>query len=201
MKLASGWHVPDFVTGPGSYLARARDTERAIRHCALFGSVVQAGGHIGAVPGYLSSRFRTVYTFEPQGENFDCLTHNLAGRRNIFAARGVLADANHCRALDESTTNSGKHRATDAPGAVPSYRVDDLNLPDCSAIFLDVEGYEIPALAGARNTIRRYAPVIMAEENKRCGLFGYKIGDLGDFLAAMGYREVDAVGEDKVFKK
>ena len=44
-----------------------------------------------------------------------------------------------------------------------NYCIDDLNLTECDLIMLDVEGYELHALNGAIETIKKYGPVICIE--------------------------------------
>ena len=46
---------------------------------------------------------------------------------------------------------------------MPTVIIDELDLPSCGLIQLDVEGYEYFALLGARRTIEKYHPVIMVE--------------------------------------
>ena len=51
-------------------------------------------------------------------------------------------------------------------GAIPTLRVDDLGLKVCDLLYLDIEGYELFALRGSAETIRRCRPVIACEVNK-----------------------------------
>jgi hypothetical protein len=53
----------------------------------------------------------------------------------------------------------------DPRGTFPVHQVtiDSLDLRECDAIFLDVEGYEVSALRGASETIARTRPVLMVE--------------------------------------
>ena len=48
-------------------------------------------------------------------------------------------------------------------GNIPTLLIDDLNLTECDLIMLDVEGYELHALNGAIETIKKYGPVICVE--------------------------------------
>lgn len=200
MKVVAGWHCPDLLSGPGNYLNKNGDAELALEHLKGARTAIQAGGHIGTWPVMLASRFERVLTWEPEAENFACLVRNLAerGHSNVFPARGILGLKRRPHGLRKSPKSTGQHRVGQGD-PVPCYRIDDLGLADVDAIFLDVEGFEVPALQGAEATIARCRPVIMAEENRRALDHGYRIGDLARLLEPWGYRKVAAVNEDLVF--
>lgn len=46
-------------------------------------------------------------------------------------------------------------------------RIDDLGLPACRLIKIDVEGMETDVLQGAAETIRRHRPILFVENNRR----------------------------------
>lgn len=200
MKFVAGWACPDLLSGPGTYLRFNKDADMALEHVTGLASCVQAGGHIGTWPVMLAEKFERVFTFEPDFENFEALNRNLSDRKldNVFPARGVLGHKRELVGVRKSEKSTGQHRVGRGR-LVPTFRIDDLGLTDCDAIFLDVEGYEIPAVRGAEETIRRCRPVIMCEENVRCETHGYKIGDLEVLLRGFDYRKVGAVNADLIF--
>jgi hypothetical protein len=48
-------------------------------------------------------------------------------------------------------------------GSCPTYKIDDLSLPICDLIHLDIEGYEYYALQVGIETITTCKPVIVIE--------------------------------------
>jgi len=200
MKIVAGWHCPDLLTGPGNYLRKNGDAALALSLATSRRTAIQAGGHIGTWPVMLAGEFSTVMTFEPDFENFSALAANLAERTsgNVFPARGILGNKRRPHGLRRSPKSTGQHRVGDGE-PVPCFRIDEMGLDTVDAIFLDVEGFEIPALLGATETIKRSRPVIMAEENKRALDQGFRIGDLDKVLAGFGYTRAGAVGEDLIF--
>jgi len=207
MKIVAGWHCPEILGAAGKYLRRAQeDAPRAFDLCAARRVAIQAGGHVGTWPAFLSGVFETVYTFEPVAENFACLTKNILdhGRGGeIFAARGALGDKRGPLSMVLHGKCAGQHRARypkdSGLGAVPVYRIDDLSLPVVDAIFLDVEGFEIFAIRGALKTLEDCRPVVMAENNRRAADHGFGPGDMAALMKSAGYVIVDEVGEDLIF--
>lgn len=199
MKVVSGWHCPDLLTGPGNYLRKNVDAELALALITGARTAIQAGGHIGTWPVYLAPRFERVITFEPEDENFASLVKNLAERApSTIAYQGILAAKPGEYSLRISPKSTGQHQVGKGK-PVRAFVIDELGLADVDAIFLDVEGFEVAALQGASETIRRSRPVIMAEENKRALDHGYRLGDVERLLRPFGYRKVAAVNEDLVF--
>lgn len=198
MILRGEWWCPDVMTGPAAYLRRAKDLEAYLPRIPRKRACVQAGGHIGVYPKVLSSLFERVYTFEPEHENFGCLVRN-APAANVYPMRAALSDRHGGVDLIRSKGSGGHQTGEDCRGPIPCLRIDDLELSDCDALFLDVEGFEIPVIRGAMRTIKTCGPVIVAEENKKMHRRGFVAGDLQRLLAPLGYALVDRVGEDIVF--
>lgn len=194
-------NVAKYEKKPGDfhtlYAAHAPDMELMTKHVKKFDVVVQAGGHCGSWPRWLATRFATVYTFEPDLENFICLMQN-ANMPNVFAMRAMLGEHHGPATLIRTDKNTGGHHGSPKVGTVPVFRIDDLALPHCDAIVLDVEGMELPALRGAQETIAKYKPVVMLENRDhgtRYG-WGYKYEDIKAFLS--GYKQVEQVAHDVV---
>jgi FkbM family methyltransferase len=196
MKLSGDYWVPELMTGPGAYLRRSLELQQHFARLSRRRSCVQAGGHIGIWPRVLSGVFAHVYTFEPEAENFACLTRN-APAGNVYAARGFLGDRHGGHALEHHGSSTGGHQVG-ASGPIPTWMVDDLALKDCDAMFIDVEGFEAWVIMGAMKTIARCRPLLVLEENKQMLRRGRVYGDLERMLAPAGYRLLARVGEDVV---
>jgi FkbM family methyltransferase len=55
---------------------------------------------------------------------------------------------------------------TDNTVLVPKMTLDEFNLPRVDFIKIDIEGMEMEALAGARETIKKYRPILLIEKIK-----------------------------------
>lgn len=165
--------------------------ETVYPHCQGFDVAVQAGGNCGVWPYHLSLKFRYVYTFEPDPVNFRCLCANAPGE-NIFKFNAALGCAHETIDLVRNPVNIGAHYVG-GPGPIPTMRVDDLSLPACDLIYLDIEGYELRAIRGARETILAHKPVVAIEEAKGCpDRYGSTIGDAERFVIEhFGYKVVE----------
>lgn len=153
---------------------------------------VQAGGCQGVYPRLLSKRFKHVYTFEPDPLNFHVLVNNCQFD-NIHKFNAALGESHEFVRIDRegSMTNVGMHRtAPDEQGWIPTLRIDDLNLPSCGLIALDMESAEFPTLKGATETIQRFHPVITCEMPK---------DEIRQWLTGHGYREIAQSVSDTVF--
>lgn len=158
---------------------------------------VQAGGNWGYWPAKMAGIFGTVYTFEPEHTNFTALAANLAGMPNVIRIEAALGAGAGPVGILKFPGKSG-HSRVDGEGYVPRLRLDDLVLPVCDLIYLDIEGYEYPAIVGAQSTIKRCRPVIAFEEKGHSERMGYDVGSSEAYLKVLGYRVVKKVAHDLV---
>jgi FkbM family methyltransferase len=159
--------------------------------------MVQAGGNCGQYVRQFSQRFVTVYTFEPDPLNFLCLTLNCGD--NVIKLQACLGN-------DKKFVNI--HRDDDAgaihvsgQGNIPTMRIDDMNLPACDLIQLDIEGYELFALQGAQRTIEQYHPLLMLEWcNDWAERYDTNKEMFDKFLNDLGYSQVLSHKSDIIYK-
>lgn len=165
---------------------------------------VQAGGNLGIFPKYLARDFETVYTFEPDPELFASLCYN-ARERNIVKLQAAVGVARapvrvECSRRDDSgrAVHEGlTHIAGE--GTLPSLQIDDLGLPVCDLIYLDVEGWELFALQGAVETIGRCRPVIGVEINRNIEFAGSTAEQLRTFIGSLGYAHRLTMHSDEIY--
>ena len=150
---------------------------------------VQAGGNVGVYPLALAKVFERVITFEPDGDNLNCLIEN-ANLSNIMILWVALgAEEGTCGILRIDTDNCGSHKTL--PGdAIPVRTIDSLDLDQCDLIWLDIEGAEADAIKGALATIEKFSPIIVLEEK-----------GLGPKADLPGYCRVMRIGNDTVYRR
>ena len=154
-----------------------RKGDKIISLCKEKNVVVQAGGNIGIFPYYLAEHFNQVITFEPIPKNYKCLVENTKNINNIEPFEYGLGNNTHSVAVErESQGNCGAIRLQPlCTGKLAVRALDSLFLVNLDLLWLDVEGYEVKALLGAKDHIEKFKPVIVLENN---GLIHEFPGDL-----------------------
>lgn len=152
---------------------------------------VQAGGNAGLWPAELAKHFEHIYTAEPDPLSFRCLVANNP-RPNItflnaaFGYDRSLVDVD--RWLGPANPGANRIAVAHLRPRVPTIRIDDLALPECNLIQLDVEGYEIHALRGAVETIHKCRPVIVVELRNHGERYGASDDTVRQWIVGRGYQ-------------
>jgi len=139
--------------------------------------VVDAGANIGAHTvefARLVGPKGTVYAFEPQRLVFQTLCANLAINQltNVFARQVAVGNISGTIKVPDFHPGKIANFGGVALGAyekgedVPLIRLDDLELPQCNFIKVDIEGMEVDFLLGAEKTIRTHRPILFVENDR-----------------------------------
>ena len=176
---------------------------RFVRRMLSPGSiVVDVGANIGfysLICSKLIGEAGRVYAFEPATAAADQLVRNirLNGAQNITLIRSALGS--HCGTaamLSASGTNTGKTQIAASFGAgsqqVPITTldsfVDQRELTSLDFLKVDIEGFEMEFLTGAKHSIGRFRPVILIELNpKALGSYGITPDAVIDTLKSASY--------------
>jgi FkbM family methyltransferase len=146
---------------------------------------IQAGGAIGMYPRLLAQKFKLVYTFEPHPVSFHCLNINCSRVDHILKYQAVLGNKNDIVPIACDPVNYGQTQVDEfGPHLpfIPMFTIDSFKFKyPVDLIALDVEGYEYQALLGAKKTIKKFHPTIIAENSDddrfKELLTGYKLVD------------------------
>jgi FkbM family methyltransferase len=201
-----GWYWPSNDTDARYVITRDCEPDIAalLEHIPGRRLIVQAGGNVGLYPVALAKHFDRVVTAEPDPTNWACLWRNLLAHdpdRKVDARNAAFGpEPGACKMHVVKESNCGAHRIQEGSGVL-MLTIDSFALLECDAIWLDVEGFELPALQGAEWTIELFSPVIAIEDKGLNEAFGIEAGAVQRWLADRGYSEVARIGRDKVYKK
>jgi len=157
-----------------------KDIEQAARFARGNALALDVGAHRGVVTTALLRDFKRVVAIEPSD-----LAEQIQGATVIRAC--VSNQAGKC-GMAHGKHNTGQRHVA-AGDDYDVITIDSLGLaPDF--IKLDVEGMEYFALLGAADTIRKYEPVIMFEENGLNRRYGVADGECGRLLESWGAARV-----------
>ena len=138
------------------------------------GDMIHAGTFYGdMLPSFSKKCAGTVYAFEPVLENYVlaklCLERNALSNVALFnSALGETIGAAFIDFEDAQGTHRGGSSTISAAGQPTTIvTIDSLGLGHLSILQLDVEGFELNALKGARETILNNSPTILVEDNNR----------------------------------
>ena len=151
-------------------------------------NIIHAGGNVGKYALSYAEYFDAVYVAEPESINYACLEKNCAPIDNIKYFNVAFGDVNStCSIKTADISNCGLYKINNMDGAINMVTIDQLNISDVSVIHLDIEGFELPALKGAVETIKINKPLIAVEANDKSDEYGYGIQQIREFLHSLGY--------------
>lgn len=150
--------------------------------------VYDVGGNIGYHTVAFAHKAKHVYSFEPNLKNYKLLELNTKDLNNVSLIKAAVSDTKGKSYISDyeldDLGNYGECMMNETVGQpCVTVRLDDLNLPDPHVIKIDVEGHELRVFNGAKETIRKYTPVIFYE-----AMHGSGFDQIYDFLhTELGY--------------
>lgn len=194
-----GWSSYDVskLNGMESFAPEGEWGKEVISHFSPGKVLVDVGANIGAYAIRAAKQGMSVYAFEPSPANRAFLRRNFdlnpGVERNITVVEDALGDADATGTLSDDGLSS---RLESADGYTVSIRtLDSFKLPQIDLMKVDVEGYELNVLSGAKETLRMLRPTILLELHSTLG--EQKTKDLFEFVGNLGYS--DRSFEDRRF--
>ncbi len=179
------------------------------------GVCIDVGAHCGLWSMWLVRAFKFVHAFEPVWLHADLFEVNVEGE-NWELHRTALGNHSGVVSIETAATQTGSAHVVMAGregdmrtghGEMLTYPdiemvpLDHYKFPAVDFIKIDVEGYELPMLEGARDTLIRCKPWIVVEQkgNDRKG-YGWKEHEAQAWLKKLGWTDVKVIAGDHIMR-
>lgn len=167
-----------------------------------FDVAIDGGANVGSWSRVLARYFSQVHAFEPYPPAFECLERNISEwglDEKVRIYNVALSEDN--KGVSVEPAGEGRRTVTcsvTGEGSIPAISIDQIKLPTCSFLKLDVEGYEAKALLGAKQTIRTFVPWIMIENKRTSKSVWDKRTDAEKLLSRWRYKLVAKYGDRQI---
>ncbi len=189
----------------------------ALQYVKQHRNVIDIGAHIGISVIQWADIFETVYAFEPMKDHYECLLANTKNFSNVKTFNFAISNESSIKnAAYRTTKNSGSFQLLDDSYQQPSkksprelYKIetkklDSYNFSNVDLIKIDVEGWELEVLLGAKETIIKNNPVLIVEftgGNSNKSLHKYNVNEYYSFINEIGYIPVGEYDDDIIYVK
>ena len=188
----------EIVDGRGTY--QIKKFREAMKWVKNFRTALDIGAHCGLWTMQIAKQFKAVHSFEPVAAHRECFEANLFGDSPVLPAEIIL----HACAIGEkpgsvsmktAPTSSGDTMVAghtmlshvEGDGLIPLERIDDFKFIDVDFMKLDLEGYELFALRGAIETLKKFHPCVIVEQKPgHAQNFGLRETEAVDYLQGLG---------------
>ena len=183
----------DFIDDNGNYdLLYQYVGERPIRRA------IDIGAWWGPWSLWWHDKVESIEIFEPNKDILPKLQHNISDLQNCTLHQTALGNIFKQVSMDYAD-HSGTYHITTDEGSISMKTLDSFNFTKVDIIKIDAEGYEVPVLQGARQTILGNKPMIQIEANKSGSRYGRTKLDIKNFLEDMGMTRVAKKWPDQIW--
>jgi len=151
------------------------------------------GSNIGQWTRPLAKKFTSVICFEPNPNFRQCFNRNITETNVVLWPYG-LSNKEH-----QAQQNFNSTILNEGAGDIECRTLDSFGLTNVDFVKIDVDGFEVPLLEGARETLTRNTAVINIEmkRDKRTHI----VKQVEDILRDLGYQFKKRTKSDEVWLK
>ena len=189
---------PTFLEEAGNGQQAQRDA--SLKYVKSWRTAIDVGANVGEWTRPLAKRFDHVICFEPNPNFRNCFKKNITESNVTLYPYGL---STHAHTAEQGTNHTHLNYVvgdtTPRDGDIDCRSLDSFDLCDVDYIKIDVDGFEIPVLQGAQETLKRNSPVINIEmkERKRPKI----VAESRKILRNLGYNHYSRVRSDEVWLK
>jgi len=174
--------------------------EASMKYVSSYRNALDIGSNIGQWTRPLAKIFDKVICFEPNPNFRECFKRNISESNVILHPYGLSSHEHTAQQGKTDTHLNHKVGDTDPrEGDIQCRSLDSFDLRNVDYIKIDVDGFEVPLLEGARETLTINSPVINIEmkRRKRPMITRKATGILND----LGYQYVKTTKSDEIWIK
>ena len=161
-----------------------------------FNTVLDIGAWCGTWSAEFAPYCKKIYAIEPDRTHFECLLKNLSSFDNIELLDYAVGDIETRVSLtDDDFTQA---RRIYSVGNILMKTVDSFKFEDVDLIKIDVEGFEMNVLRGAKDTLKD-CNFLMIELNNNSKKYNSSNAEIEKYLQDLGFTTLIDKWPDKVF--
>ena len=189
---------PTFLEEAGN--GQERQREDSLKHVKQWRNAIDVGSNVGEWTRPLAKKFKKVICFEPNPNFRECFNRNITESNVTLYPYGL---STHAHTAEQGTNHTHLNYVVGdtkpREGDIECRSLDSFDLTDVDYIKIAVDGFEIPVLQGAQETLKRNNPVINIEmkERKRPKI----VAESRKILRNLGYNHHSRVRSDEVWLK
>ena len=191
-------HIEDWKKNKN--FTQSKCLEKLITYCKSkdikFNHVLDIGAWVGTWTMAMNSFCGRVIAFEPDPVHYECLVKNCPD--DVETQQLAVGNDEKMIALSEDDFTQAKRVIGE--GTIPMVTIDSLDLDDVDLIKIDVEGFEMEVLKGAKNTLASVS-YLMIELNNNAKKYGSSNLEIEKFLRKMKFEIMIKVWPDVVWRK
>ena len=184
-------NLPTFLKDAGPGQEPQRTT--ALGYVKKWNTCIDIGSQFGFWTRPLLKKFKTVHCFEPNPLFRECFLKNIPLDNVTLHPYGLSNNEHTAHQSKDGQVLSMKK------GSVQCKTLDSFKLDNVDFIKIDVDGFEHKVLIGAKQTIKKFNPIINIEMKRmKRSLI---VHNCMNFLKKRGYRMAKRVKSDEVWVK
>ena len=189
---------PKFFKDAGGGQNEQRDA--SLQYVSTFRNAIDIGSNIGQWTRPLSKIFDKVICFEPNPNFRECFNKNITESNVILHPYGL---SSHEHTAEQGKTDTHlNHTVGDTEprdGDIECRALDSFKFTEVDYVKIDVDGFEVPLLEGAKETLTINSPVINIEMKQRKR--PETVRKCRDILHSLGYKRHLRTKSDEVWLK
>ena len=165
-------------------------------HNQKFNTVLDIGAWCGTWSAEFAPYCKKIYAIEPDRTHVECLLKNLSSFHNIELLDYAVGDVETTVSLtDDDFTQA---RRIYSIGNISMKTVDSFQFENVDLIKIDVEGFEMNVLRGAKDTLKN-CNFLMIELNNNSKKYNSSNAEIEKYLQELGFTTLIDKWPDKVF--